>query len=120
MSLRLLVDVNVGKTVEHWLRENGYDIVAVRDIDPSLADSLILSRGFLANRFVITMDKDFGELVYRSGQEHSGVLLLRLEMDTSQEKIRILDFILRTYSNRLQDNFCVYQNGRLRVRGQRN
>ncbi|MCA9865112.1 MAG: DUF5615 family PIN-like protein [Anaerolineae bacterium] len=48
MTLQLLVDVNVGKAVEQWLRDNGYDIVAVRDIDPSLADSVILERGLLA------------------------------------------------------------------------
>lgn len=117
MSLRLLIDVNVGKTVEQWLKDSGFDVVAVRDIDPSLADNLILDRGLLANRLVVTMDKDFGELVYRLGQGHSGVLLLRLEADTSQEKIKALDTILRTYSEHLHDNFCVYQKGKLRVRG---
>lgn len=34
MALRLLIDVSVGYLVEEWLRDNGYDIVAVRDIDP--------------------------------------------------------------------------------------
>lgn len=93
MGLRYLIDVNVGRVVEQWLRVNGFDIVAVRDIDPFLADSRILDQAVLDNRFVIKMDKDFGELVYRSGQGHSGVLLLRLESDTSQEKIKALDLI---------------------------
>ncbi len=117
MALRLLIDVNVGKIVEDWLKTSGFDVITVRDIDPSLADNLILDRGLLANRLVVTMDKDFGELVYRLGLGHSGVLLLRLEADTSQEKIKALDTILRTYPDQLQDNFCVYQRGRLRVRG---
>lgn len=116
MAPQLLIDVNVGKAVEQWLRDNGYDIVAVRDIDPSLADSVILERGLLAGRFVITMDKDFGELVYRFGQGHSGVLLLRLEAHTSQEKIKAIDYIIRTHADDLQDHFCVYHNGRLRIR----
>jgi hypothetical protein len=30
----------------------------------------------LEKRIVITMDKDFGELVYHSGMDHSGILLL--------------------------------------------
>jgi predicted nuclease of predicted toxin-antitoxin system len=116
MTLRLLVDVNVGHIVEQWLRDNGYDIVAVRDVDPYLPDSRILDHALLDNRFVITMDKDFGELVYRFGQGHSGVLLLRLDTDTSQEKIKALNLILNNYSDNLRNNFCVYQNGRLRIR----
>lgn len=70
MALRLMVDVNVGKIVEDWLKASGFDVIAVRDIDPSLADNLVLDRGLVANRLVVTMDKDFGELVYRLGQGH--------------------------------------------------
>lgn len=116
MALRLLIDVNVGRIVEQWLRDNGYDTIAVRDVDSSLADSQILEHGLLDNRFVITMDKDFGELVYRSGQSHSGVLLLRLETETSQEKIKALALVLSDYAESLENNFCIYQNGQLRIR----
>lgn len=77
MALRLLVDVNVGHIVEQWLRDNGYDIVAVRDVDPYLPDSRILDNALLDNRFVITMDKDFGELVYRFGRDHSCSYVLK-------------------------------------------
>ena len=36
------------------------------------------------------MDKDFGEMVYRSGKSHKGVLLLRLEDQDRQTKIDVL------------------------------
>ena len=117
MNLRLLIDVSVGHIVEQWLRDNNFDILAVRDIDPRMPDNQILDRALLDGRFVVTMDKDFGELVYRIGQGHSGVLLLRLESDTSVDKIQALDLILNNFSERLENNFCVYQNGRLRIRG---
>jgi hypothetical protein len=32
--LKFLVDVGVGRKVEKWLKENGYDVKAVRDINP--------------------------------------------------------------------------------------
>ena len=65
---------------------------------------------------VITMDKDFGELVFNSGLNHSGVLLLRLEDAKSDEKVNIIQEILLKYEDKLEKNFCVYQHGRLRIR----
>lgn len=36
--IKFLVDVGVGRKVESWLAENGYDSKAVRDLNPRLAD----------------------------------------------------------------------------------
>ena len=44
MTLRLLIDVSVGYTVEKWLHDNGYDIIAVRDHDPRMSDTDIKDR----------------------------------------------------------------------------
>jgi predicted nuclease of predicted toxin-antitoxin system len=86
-DLKFLVDVGVSKKVESWLVENGYDIKAVRDINPRMKDSGILKIAAKEHRMVITMDKDFGELIYNSGQPHSGVLLLRLGAAKAKEKV---------------------------------
>ncbi len=66
---------------------------------------------------VVTMDKDFGELVYRSGKNHQGVLLLRLEGATGEEKAEIVRQILASFAEEIEGCFCVFQNGRLRIRG---
>lgn len=62
------------------------------------------------------MDKDFGELVYRSGKAHAGVLLLRLEAARAAEKVRVATEIFTQYADQLSDRFAVYQDGRLRIR----
>ena len=41
-------------------------IKAVRDIDPTMQDEEIIQIAALEKRMVVTMDKDFGELVYHS------------------------------------------------------
>lgn len=46
----------------------------MRHINPKKEDYKILSIAVSENRMVITMGKDFGELVYNSGLPHSGVL----------------------------------------------
>jgi len=114
--VKLLVDVGVGKAVEDWLRAQGHDVLAVRDLDPRMSDAEILDRAVREGRLILTMDKDFGELVYRSGKVHSGVLLLRLEEARSREKVAIVEKIFRQYEQKLRGHFAVYRRGRLRIR----
>lgn len=89
-SLKFFIDVGVGKKVERWLANQGYDTTSVRDIDPRLPDKEILKIAVSEKRMVVTMDKDFGELIYNSGLLHGGVLLLRLEDAKSDEKVKIV------------------------------
>ncbi len=115
-ALKFLVDVGVGKGIETYLREEGYDTKAVRDINPRMSDQEIIRLAVSQNRMVVTMDKDFGELVYHSSMEHRGVLLLRLEDATGAEKLQIIKHIIKNYRSRIIDCFCVFQNDRLRIR----
>ena len=66
---------------------------------------------------IITIDKDFGELVYKSGLAHSGVLILLLEDATSEEKVDVVKAILSEFATSIENKFCIYQNGKLRIRG---
>jgi predicted nuclease of predicted toxin-antitoxin system len=117
-NLKFLVDVGVSKKVERWLIDNGYNIKSVRDINPKMIDKEILKIAVSEGRMVITMDKDFGELVYNSGLPHAGVLLLRLEGARSDEKVKIIEEILEKYLDKLLNNFCVFKDGQLRIRKQ--
>lgn len=116
MSVKFLTDVGVGKKVEGWLAENGYDVEAIRDLDPRMSDQEILSIAIQDIRLVITMDKDFGEMVYHAGQQHTGVLLLRLEEASGEEKMRVVAEIVSGHADKLAGKFSVYQKGRLRIR----
>ena len=115
-SLKFLVDVGVGIKVERWLISHGYDTKSVRDINPQMLDEEILKIAVSGKRMVITMDKDFGELVYNSGLPHAGVLLLRLEEAAFEEKVKVIENILEKYSNNLLNKFCVFKDGKLRIR----
>ena len=116
MASRFLVDVGVGKKVEIWLDASEHDTKNVRDIDPRLSDTAILEIAARENRIVITMDKDFGELVFNAEQVHSGVLLLRLEGAASDEKARVVAEIVTAHTDKMEGKFSVYQSGRLRIR----
>jgi predicted nuclease of predicted toxin-antitoxin system len=115
-QLKLLVDVSAGTAITDWLRSAGHDVVAVREVDARMKDTDILAWAVSEQRLVVTMDKDFGELVHRWGQSHTGVLLLRLESVPNDEKVRITAEIFAKYGDQLAGHFCVYQDGRLRIR----
>jgi predicted nuclease of predicted toxin-antitoxin system len=115
-KLKFLVDVGVGKKVEEYLLEKKYDTKAVRLLDPRMPDQEIIRLAALEKRIVITMDKDFGELVYHSGLDHCGILLLRLEDATGSEKLQVIAKILAKYADNMKNNFCVYQNKKFRFR----
>jgi len=78
----------------------------VRSLDQSMPDQEIIRLAALEKRIVITMDKDFGELVYHSGMEHCGILLLRLEDATGPEKQQVIAKILEKYADKMINNFC--------------
>ena len=114
--LKFILDVGVGSRVWQYLTANGYDAKFITAINPSMSDSDILFIAESESRMVITMDKDFGELVYHSGKAHKGVLLLRLEDAMGEEKAAVMQFILDNFKHEIEGKFCVFKNGRLRIR----
>ena len=115
-EIKFLVDVGVGKQVEEYLLKKRYDTKAVRSLDQRMPDQEIIRLAALEKRIVITMDKDFGELVYHSRMAHCGILLLRLEDATGSEKQQVIAKILAKYADNMKNNFCVYQNQKFRFR----
>lgn len=116
MAIKFITDLGVGRKVENFLKSTGYDVTSVRDINPQMTDFSILELAVSERRIVVTMDKDFGELVYNSGYKHHGILLLRLENMNGKEKTEIVQFIIQKYSVELRNKFCVYQKGKFRIR----
>jgi predicted nuclease of predicted toxin-antitoxin system len=114
--LKITVDVGVGVCVETLLREMGHDVVSIREIEPSMQDREIIANAAEQNRLVITMDKDFGELVVRDGARHAGVLLLRLDAATGPEKAEVVRKVFEVFADALPGRFSVYQADRLRIR----
>lgn len=88
--MNFVVDAGVGTSVERLLRELGHQMTAVRDVDPHLPDVEVLALARQQNALVVTMDKDFGDLIFKEGLPHFGVLLLRLEEATGPERAAVV------------------------------
>lgn len=115
-KLTFLVDVGVGKKIEEWLVKEGFDTKSIRDLDPRMPDYEILKIASSDQRMVLTMDKDFGELVYSSNMPHTGVLLMRLEDYNGAEKLAVIQKILYEHQEEIIGKFCVFKDNKLRIR----
>ncbi len=114
--MKFLVDESSDARLAAYLKGLGHDATTVaRDYGSSLADSDVLAIARREQRVLITNDRDFGELVFRLEQAHSGVIFLRLNTTSLAAKIERLNHILSHYSDRL-DRFLVVTERTVRVR----
>jgi predicted nuclease of predicted toxin-antitoxin system len=114
--MKFLVDESTGSAVTEYLRSTGHDVLAVAEAMPQADDSDILARAVVEGRILVTNDKDFGELVFRSGKAHHGVLLLRLHDESPPNRLRVLKSVLEKYSDRLTGCFTVATEIGVRIR----
>jgi predicted nuclease of predicted toxin-antitoxin system len=77
--MRLLANENIPGDAVRLLRTRGHDVSWVREDSPGATDLANLERAVSERRVLITLDKDFGDLVFRMGREAScGVVLFRI------------------------------------------
>jgi len=111
-----IVDECTGAAVAEHLRSAGHDVVVVPESMSQADDQTILDGAFDEKRILITNDKDFGELVFRQGFSHYGVLLLRLQDDSSANRVRVVEAVLGQYGDLLKMNFLVATETGVRIR----
>jgi len=114
--LKFIVDESTGASVVSYLRNAGHDVLAVVEIMPSAKDHEILQRAVDEDRILITNDKDFGDLVFRSQRLHAGIVLLRLKQDIAATRVATIDNLLRQYGDRLTGSFTVASEDNVRIR----
>ena len=114
--MRFLADENVDFPVITILRQHGYDIRSVLEEFPSIDDDFVLNLANKDNRILITLDKDFGELVFRLHKIHQGVVLLRMDELPSEEKAKVLLQIFKERGAELTKAFSVVTDKFVRIR----
>jgi len=64
--MRLLADENVPRGIIDILQSKGHDVLWARTDCPGLKDPVLLERAVADNRLVLTLDKDFWQLVFNN------------------------------------------------------
>lgn len=112
--MRFLVDHCAGRRVADWLKEQGHDVLDVRELGPDPGDRALLAKASAEDRILVTLDKHFGRFVFLERSEHAG--LIRLPDLPAAERIRLLDQVLTSNGADLQARKVVTVRGsRIRV-----
>jgi predicted nuclease of predicted toxin-antitoxin system len=112
--VKFLVDRCAGATLAQWLRSRGHDVAEARERGPDPGDEQLLAQAFAERRVLVTLDKDFGALVFAKGQPHSGVV--RLPDTPAAERVRLFERLLATHEKDMADGTVVTVRGdRVRI-----
>ena len=93
----LVADLDIAVAVIRFLRNEGVDVVSVREENwYNYEDRDILREAHEMNRFVLTHDSDYGELVIHQGETTRGIIYMRAGSRQSKEVIAGLQNLLST------------------------
>lgn len=108
--MKFLVDRCAGHRLAEWLCTQGFDVVEARERVPDPGDEELLRWAACENRVLITIDTDFGDLIFRYEHEHCG--LVRLPDVPADQRIGLMVDILEGYSSELKRHAVVTVKGR--------
>jgi predicted nuclease of predicted toxin-antitoxin system len=114
--MRLCANENLPGDCVLRLRQDGHDVLWIREVAPGSSDADVLARAREEDRLLITFDKDFGELVFRHGAKAShGIVLFRIAQPSAMAVAARVAAILAS-RNDWPGNFSVVEESAVRMR----
>ena len=117
-DLRLLIDANMPRLITRSLTALGYDVVDIRDVEmPGVADERIFEIAQQEKRVIITRDQDFGNVLLYPPGLHSGIIVLKTHM-LSSESIRdlLVRFLAEIKEDEVSGSLIILEKHRYRIR----
>ena len=98
--MKFLIDRCAGRRIAEWLSSLGHDVIETRSLGQDPGDRVILEWAAGENRILVTIDTDFGKLVYVNGARHCG--LVRLPDVPAQKRIQLMETVIRNMSMKMR------------------
>jgi predicted nuclease of predicted toxin-antitoxin system len=112
--MKFLADENFPLRAVDALRQEGFDVSSIREIQPGTNDERVLSLCEAQGRALMTLDKDFGDLAFQHRlPAECGILLFRL---TPQDPDEIARLALGALRDRVDWSGCFAVITRKRIR----
>ena len=112
--MRFLIDRCAGTLIAAWLRTQGHDVVEARDLGADPGDRVLLEWAARESRILITIDTDFGQLVFQRGQSHHG--LIRLPDVPSHERVAIIKDLIERFQAEIETAAIItVRGGKIRI-----
>ena len=114
--MKLLADEGVDRPIVERLRKNSHQVWYVAEMEPGIADEVVLNLANQEEAVLLTADKDFGELVFRQERMTTGVILIRLAGIAPVRKAEIVATALAAHGGEMEEAFTVITPGAVRIR----
>jgi predicted nuclease of predicted toxin-antitoxin system len=113
--MRLLANENFPRDAVDALRENGHDVVWIREDARGSRDEQVLALAQEEKRILVTFDKDFGELAFHAKLPSTlGIVLFRIVPRSSQHIAQVAVQALDS-RNDWEGHFSVIEDQRIRM-----
>ncbi len=112
--MRFLIDRCAGQRLADWLTEQGHDTrTSWGHGEPDPGDAALLRLAAEQQRILITIDSDFGTLVYLFDAAHAGII--RLPDVPAARRIALMAELLGRYGPQLAGAIVTARGGRIRI-----
>jgi len=92
--MHFLVDQDVYQMTIEFLRNEGHDVIPIKELGlEQAADLLLLQKAKELERIFVTRDRDFGALVFLEKETSNGVIFLRgkpAEIKSVHDELRVV------------------------------
>ena len=94
--MKFLADENISHQTIQFLRNLGYDIKPIPNYLKGASDKNIITYASTEDRYLISLDIDFGKIYYFSERKDIGIIILRVHPPTVEHINALLDRFLKT------------------------
>jgi predicted nuclease of predicted toxin-antitoxin system len=114
--MRFLANENFPLDAVEALRQNGHDVIWIRTESPGISDPEVLSRAQAEDRILLTFDKDFGELAFRTKlPAGKGIILFRIAAPSGTVVARKVVAVIALRDD-WDGHFSVIEDDKIRMR----
>jgi predicted nuclease of predicted toxin-antitoxin system len=112
--MRFLIDRCAGRRLADWLREQGHEVLESRERGSDPGDRILLQWAVDEKRVLVTLDMDFGQMIFLGGAPHCG--LVRLPDVPVARRIALMEMVLAEYGADLEARSVITVRGdRVRI-----
>ncbi len=107
--MNFLVDRCAGRSLSDWLHGEGYDSVYAGSLGQDPGDTALLQRAVIEKRILVSIDTDFGRIVFRGGEVHCGIV--RLPDVRREKRIELMKIVIDRYGLELEKGAIITVRG---------
>ena len=111
--MKFLIDRCAGQRLAAWLEAKGHDVRPAWQQEPDPGDTALLQIAAEEGRILVTIDSDFGTLVYLLGAAHAGII--RLPDVPAAGRIALMADLLERHGPQLPGSIVTIRGDRIRI-----